>query len=339
MFPKINSLNDKQILSSCQGNEAIFLVCAADDKYAMPLTVMIRSVLENLKYQSNIIVFIVDGGIKKYRKEKILKSLNFANCEIKFVAKPDSSLFKDIEEVNKYCEEEGITIHKNAISIATYYRLLLPELLPESVDKVIYLDCDLVVEEDLMHLWNLDLKENYLLAAPDLWIRSVSAHNGLLNYEELQIASDAKYFNAGVLVVNLKKWRTDKIMVKAIEYLKKNKSYIRFHDQDVLNALLAGQWGEIDPRWNHTPGIYEYASWGDSPFSEHVYKNLIQHPYIIHFAASIKPWNCRDMHFKEHFFYYVDKTEWSGWRFTFWKQIQLRVAHKLQKFKSRFINS
>jgi lipopolysaccharide biosynthesis glycosyltransferase len=330
----VNDLSFNYINDPILQDDPIVIVCAADDNYAMPLAVMARSVLENLKDGCDLLLFVIDGGIKNYNKQKILKSLFFANCVVKFVPKPDPLSFKRVEEVNKYCDIEGITMHKDTISIATYYRLFLPELIPVQIEKVIYLDCDLVVEEDILNLWKADLEDNYLLAAEDFWIHSVSAHNGLLNYKKLGIDQESKYFNAGVLVINLKKWRSDEITAKAIEYLIQNKEYIRFHDQDVLNGLLAGQWGQLDPRWNLTPGIYDYYSEEESLFPKDIYDNLIRHPYIIHFASGTKPWNSCNVYYKEHFFKYLDKTEWKGWRFTFWKELQLNLAYKFQKLKT-----
>ncbi|UIE37512.1 glycosyltransferase family 8 protein [Leptodesmis sichuanensis] len=328
-----SQISQKKQLELPAANEPIFVVCAADNNYAMQLSVMARSVLANLRSSNRIVFFILDGGIKKDNKQKILRSLNSKNCEVKFIEQFSTPEMRSIQEIHKYCETEGATLHKGVISIATYYRLLLDRFLPDQIEKVIYLDCDLVVESDLMQLWQMDLGENYLAAVPDMWINSVSASNGLLNYQELGIPAHSKYFNAGVLLINLKRWRTDKITTKALTYLKQYKEYIRFHDQDVLNAVLAGQWKEIDPLWNQTPGIYEYPSWEDSPFPQDVYDKLVQNPYIIHFAASAKPWNSHDVHLKERFFRYVDMTQWAGWRFTALRQLQLKLVYKLQKLK------
>jgi lipopolysaccharide biosynthesis glycosyltransferase len=331
MFTNFDNLEREKCLESHRQQEPIVVVCAADDKYAMPLGVMIRSVLANLKGNRQINLFIIDGGICNHNKKKIVKSLNSKQCEVIFLSKPDF-LIKDIKEADQYCVNKGIE-NKTHLSVAAYYRLLIAELLPQQFEKAIYLDCDLILQEDLEKLWQIDLEENYLLAVPDMWIDSISAHNGLLNYQELGLDANLKYFNSGVIVINLKKWRTERIFAKAVEYFKKNKIYVRFHDQDILNALFAGKWGEIDPRWNVTPGIYEYPSWEVSPFAENVYNNLLNEPFIIHFAAEKKPWNSKDVLLKEHFFHYVDLTAWAGWRFTFLRQIWLELVGNI-KYKA-----
>ena len=313
-------------------SEPIVVVCAADNNYAMQLAVTGRSALANLKGDRKIFLFIIDGGIKNHNKQKILKSLDSEKCEVKFISNPDSLLEDDIKEAHNECVGSNGKTTAKYLTIAAFYRLLIPELLPKQFEKVIYLDCDLVVRGDLEQLWEIDLEENYVLAAQDTWIPYVSSTTGLLNYQDLGISPNSKYFNSGVLVINLKKWRTDNIGAKAINYFKQNTKYVRWPDQDVLNALFAGQWGELDPRWNCSPvSVYSYTSWQDSPFSEEVYNNLIRDPYIIHYVSSAKPWTSRHTLLKEHFFEYVDLTAWSGWRFTFRRRFWFWLIAKLRE--------
>jgi lipopolysaccharide biosynthesis glycosyltransferase len=313
-------------------NEPIIVVCAADDNYAMPLTVTVRSALVNLNSQRKILLFIIDGGIKNHNKQKILQSISIDNCEIKFIPKPDSWL--DLMEFDNLGKD-----HWLSVSGAAFYRLMIAELLPKEFDKAIYLDCDLVVRGNLEELWANDLVDNYILAVQNLTIPYVSSPWGLLNYKELGISPDTKYFNSGVLVINLKKWRDDKMTIKAIEYLNKNKEYIRMHDQDVLNALFANQWGELDRRWNVPPYIIGiYSSWADSPFSEEVYNVLISEPYIIHYLTDKKPWTSRHTPLKDYFFHYLDMTAWSGWRLTIWRRLKLKLINKFEHLISKITN-
>ena len=322
-----------------KSDESIVVVCAADDNYAMPLAVMARSIVENLSNNWKLILFIVDGGIKDCNKQKILKSLHSEKCEIHFIPKPEFLLHEIEAAYNHLQEKEDATGILKHLSSASYYRLLISELLPNQFEKAIYLDCDLVVNGRLDQLWRSELGENYVLAVQDTLIRYVSNHLGLLNYKELNIPASTKYFNAGVLVINLKKWRDDGITTRAIEYLKQNIEYIRFHDQDILNALLADQWGELDPRWNLLlPHALAYSSWKESPFSEDVYNTLIQNPYIIHYASELKPWNSRHPRLKEHFFHYVDTTAWSGWRLTLWRRVWITSRREFRKAIRRINN-
>jgi lipopolysaccharide biosynthesis glycosyltransferase len=320
-------------LSSQIKDEPINIVCAADNSYAMPLTVTVRSALENLKSNYKIFLFILDGGIKEDNKQRIIKSLSSEKCEIRFLPIYDD-LVRDIDELHEYLKAEGdrkVTSQLDHISIASYYRFIIPEVMPEKCEKVIYLDCDLVVKGDLGQLWQTDLGDNYVLAAQDMGILYVSTENGLLNYKDLGISPDTKYFNAGVLVINLKKWRTEGITTKAIKYFKQYKDSVRWGDQDVLNAVFAGQWSELDPRWNFQHTIYAFSSYKESPFSEDIYNTLIHDPYIIHFVTELKPWNSRHAKLKEYFFHYVDMTAWSGWRLTFWRRVWITSRREFRK--------
>ena len=302
-----------------QDLEPVTIVCAADDGYAMPLAVVIHSTLKHLDRKLKANFFIIDGGIKEKNKRKILKFLDSERCQIHWLAPPDALL-----------EQAKLSGH---IKVAAYYRLLIPELLPDYLTKAIYLDSDLIVNTDLGLLWNVDLSKNDLLAVQVLTLRSVSSPNMFINYKKLGIPPDSKYFNSGVLVFNLQRWRTHKITAETLTYLEKNRNYIIWHDQDVLNGVLVGRWAELDPRWNQTGNIYNYAYWEESPFSEVVYSNILHDPYIIHFASSSKPWN--DSHNnhpkRDLFFQYVDMTAWSGWRLTVWRRIRNKIIKKTKQ--------
>lgn len=316
--------------------KSVVVVCAADNNYAMPLAVVARSILENLNYNYQLQLFVIDGGIDNTNKQKIEKSLDLNRCQIEFISRPDTWLKKIQDVLNYLNQSTPAELQHITASAATYYRLFISELLPSSIDRVIYLDCDLVVKDDLSKLWEAELDNKYVLAVRDIWVPYVSSVAGV-PYQKLGIMADSKYFNAGVLLINLQKWRADGITTKAIDYLKTHQHDIRAHDQDVLNGLFARQWGELDPRWNLTPAIIDlFPSWQESPFSEEVYHQLINNPSIIHFATNRKPWNSRHTWFKNFFFEYVDKTAWVGWRLTLWRRLRIALTRECKKFLSHF---
>lgn len=317
-------------------DKTVVVVCAADDRYAMPLAVVARSALENLQPDYKIKLFVIDGGITDSNKHRIEQSLNPDRCQINFIPKPDSWLAAVQDVLNYLQSTTSVELQHITASVAPYYRLFMAELLPAEIERVIYLDCDLVVKDNLKKLWEADFNDNYVLAVQDIWVPYVSSMKGV-PYEKLQIPADSKYFNSGVLVINLRKWRANNITAQAIAYLKSYQQEIRAHDQDVLNGLFVGQWGELDSRWNVTPAIVDlFPSWQDSPFSKEVYQQLINHPSIVHFATNRKPWNSRHTLFKDTFFEYIDKTSWSGWRLTLWRRLQLAVNRQFKRFLRRF---
>jgi lipopolysaccharide biosynthesis glycosyltransferase len=315
---------------------SIVVVCAADNLYAMPLAVAARSALENLDQQWQMLLFVIDGGISYTNKQKIIESLDSKRCRVQFVSKPDS-LLGDVQ-VLRYFETENGFKEQTYITRTAYYRLLIPELLPDDLDKAIYLDCDLVVQGDLSQMWQADIGDHYLLAVQDLW--TPIAKHGLLNHEELDLPLDAKYFNSGILLLNLKQWRADNVSTQLIHYLHEKRDRIRFHDQDVLNAVLAGRWGELNFRWNLTPGIHNvYWQKSASPVEQEALSQAIRNPGIIHYAMVSKPWTTRytgfdySLGFDPLFFLYLNKTAWSGWRLTPWQLLKARVRRKVQQLK------
>ncbi len=307
----------------------IVVVCSADNGYAMPLAVTLRSSVENIKSDRKIKFYILDGGIKESNKRRILKSLPKDKAEVNFIQNADKSLGK-IQVLSQFVDDDGFK-EPSYITRAAYYRLLIPELLPTSHERAIYLDCDLVVRGDLTEIWKTDMKSNHLLAV----------RNTLPN---------PHYFNTGVLLLDLNLWRRDNISIRSIEYLKNHRDHIRFWDQDVLNTILANQWFELDLRWNVTPNFFlsleQRKQAQPNPFVlsqktasitlEDIQQIVFENPYIIHYATASKPWNTlrtsfpKEFKFKDIFFDYLDLTEWSGWRLTHWELLKAKISRKVR---------
>ncbi len=305
--------------------EEIVVVCGADDKYAMPLAVTIRSSIEHLNSSCQIKLFVIDAGIKRKNRENLEKLLDLKRCSIEWILAP------------KKINELPILERTPNISAAAYCRLFMAEILPKNYKKAIYLDSDVIVNEDLGQLWKIPIEENYLLAVQDMEIPFISSPYGISKYKELELQANCKYFNSGILVINLEKWRTEAIALKAMKYLVQNKDYLHHHDQESLNVVIAGKWGELDPRWNQQTKLYKYSVWQDSPFAQDVYNNLLHHPYIIHFTGISKPWNSYTHPFNSLFFQYVDMTPWSGWRFTVWQFLLAKLSWKVKQLKKRVL--
>ncbi|WP_224087032.1 glycosyltransferase family 8 protein [Nostoc sp. MS1] len=296
--------------------QPLVLVCAADNNYAMPLAVTIRSAIANFRSDCPVALYILDGGISQTNKRKITRSLDSKQVEINWT-RLDDTLFTNLPLYSH-------------LTISSYYRLCIPEVVPKHFDKAIYLDSDLVVIGDLEQLWNIDIGDNYVLAVQDDHQLYMSLAHSWKTYQELGISPDAKYFNSGVLVIDLKKWRSENIGIKVLEYIKRGNL---LNDQDGLNLVLAGKWGELHPQWNQMPRIYDYPSWQESPFTEEVYNELLHQPYIVHYTTIPKPWYAGLRHESTHpkkdlFFQYLDMTAWAGWRDTLIR----RVSRKFLKF-------
>ncbi|PSB28775.1 glycosyltransferase family 8 protein [Stenomitos frigidus] len=303
-------------------DDPIVLVCSADENYAMPMTVMLTSVLANLKTNAQLMISVLDGGIHPLTKRKVVQSLQHPTIPVHVDwIKPDCTLLRDLP-VN------------GRLTLAAYYRLLIPEALPTHLHKVIYLDCDMIVQGNVAQLWQLDVGEDYVLAVQDDYQPLLSSHGGcgLRNYRELGLNPDQKYFNSGLLVMNLKKWREDAIGSNVLEFSRQNWATIVNADQDGLNAVMQGRWGQISDRWNQLPGVYTYSSWEESPYDEAAFKALRDAPYIIHYTNLPKPWQHGCQHPATPLFLtYLDRTAWKGWRDTVWRRASRKVRKGIRK--------
>jgi len=268
-------------------SDPIAIACVADDSYALPLAVTLVSATTALAPDCPLAIYIVDAGIDERNKQRILASLDSTRVSVTWIPHAGSRL-------------AGLPVW-GRMSLHTYERVLVAELLPAGLSKIIWLDSDLIVKADLMALWRIDLSDCALLAARDTLVPFVSSSLGIRQYRALGFDGTEKYFNAGVMVIDLDRWRRDGIANKAIVYLNQHRRDVILWDQDALNVVLRGQWGELDPRWNHNAGVCG--------------RPLVAEPWIVHFSGVLKPWIFRsDRPSCTDFFRYVDATAWAGWR-------------------------
>ena len=210
----------------------------------------------------------------------------------------------------------GATLRPPGWVEAVVYRLRLEELLPTDVDRVIYLDTDVVVLDSLEPAWSRGQSRDATLAVRSSrspWICGV----GGLPWKELGLAPDLPYFNSGFLVIPLDRWRSMQVGKRALELM----HHVEFHlvDQGALNTVLVGEWEKVDPRWNLTAGALDprgSLSW----FTEgvDVMTAAIAHPAVVHFSRATslgRPWGLGCTHpFRDRWFEMLDRTSWAGWR-------------------------
>jgi lipopolysaccharide biosynthesis glycosyltransferase len=269
------------------GGDPIVLACAADDRYVEPLATMIQSVLVNLNAERRIALYVLDGGVSVRHQSMLSAAWTERGASVRWLP-ADESWFAGVPLWGR-------------MPVTTYLKLALTRLLPPSVRKLVWLDVDLVVLADLARLWDLDLGNRSLLAAQDQVVPFLSSPFGVTSQARLPVPENAKYFNAGVMLVNLERWRDDDIPGQALEFLRRFRDSVYFWDQEALNAVLAQTWGELDPRWNANVGVPGEID-GEAPF-------------IVHFAGKLKPWlypsrdPARMLYYK-----YLDMTVWEGSR-------------------------
>jgi lipopolysaccharide biosynthesis glycosyltransferase len=167
------------------------------------------------------------------------------------------------------------------ISAASYYRLALPRLLPLDVDRILYLDTDVIVLRDIAELWRSDMRGHVVAAVDD---PGVSPREFAARWS-LPVPPNG-YFNAGVLLVDLAAVRRKGVFDTALDFLMANQDLLPFMDQDALNYALWNQWHRLDPAWNvqRTTAITSETLQDVRPRPKRC------RPAIVHYTTEHKPW-------------------------------------------------
>jgi lipopolysaccharide biosynthesis glycosyltransferase len=292
------------------------VVLAADEQFAMPLATTVRSALENLSPEAKLRIFVLDGGITDHTKERVVRSWPAGRFEIAWLSVDASALRCPMSM-------QG--------SLACYFRILIPRVLPGSITRVIYLDSDLFIAADLALLWSQELAGNLCLAVQDCGAPFIDSSQALSNFnvcapyiyyprpipnfQQLGLDPASAYFNSGVLVVDVDGWRREDVTSQLVECLTKNAEHVHLWDQYALNVVLAGRWGGLDRRWNQGLHVYQFPSWEVSPYDRETFEQQREDPYIVHYTTSHKPWKASCQHpLKQRFLDCIQRTDWAGWR-------------------------
>lgn len=252
---------------------------AVDDNYVPCLAVALQSLIDNSSKNYYYHIRVLYTNIK-WKNQKIIKKMQQENIRIDFV-----NVSKQINKVKQQLYT------RDYFSAATYFRLFIPELYPQ-YNKVLYLDCDIVVLDDIADLYNIDLEDNLIAAAPDGVINDLEPFR---EYAEkvVGVSSYKHYFNAGVIVMNLEEMRKFKFMDKFLYSLETIKFRVA-QDQDYLNRLCKGRVKIISDVWNRMPLR------GD--------KILRKRLKLIHYNMANKPWHFDDVLYQEFFWKYAEET-------------------------------
>jgi lipopolysaccharide biosynthesis glycosyltransferase len=263
----------------------VVVASAADAAYAIPLTVMLRSLLDRLSPRYMLDAHVVDGGLGDLLRTRVEASLPPERVRVRWHL-PDARRLDALPLWGR-------------MTAATYYKLLIPDVVPASVSKLLWLDADVLAVDDVAALWETDVDGLPLRAARDSVITGVGDRFGVAGWRELGLPAAAPYFNAGVMLSNLDWWRAHDVTGCAFAYVRRHWRHVYFFDQDGLNAVLATRWGPLDPAWNWSP------SFGAACVA----------PRLIHFLGKLKPWRYSGRS-RWHAMYYaaLDRTAWAGWR-------------------------
>ena len=293
--------------------ENILMCC--NEVYAMPCIVTLTSILENLKEKANIYIFhskLSLKSISKFKDLEIQYKINF------FLIMIPENYFSSI---NMYRWSKEI-----------YYRMCIGDFLPNYIERIIYLDCDMIVKKDISNLFYLDIKDNCFAAVKENFLDKKNL-NQVFNFN----FNNYDYFNSGFLIIDVNKVRNilkyENVLPKIKFILEKNKNNLCISDQDFINYLFAGKFFVINKKYNDIEI--------DSDWDNKINKDIKEECIVVHYLAG-KPWNKKYIGvLEDEWFKYLKlspyKYLWNDRYNTFWWRLKRIKLFKLlnRKFLSK----
>lgn len=272
--------------------ETINILCATDANYVPYCGVMLTSVFESNKHARVDAYILIDTPLpgKAQRQfaqlaEKYGNSINYLLIDKSFLEK---------------FPIKGMSYW----SIATYYRLYATDLLPESVHRILYLDCDIIVDGKLDYLWEIDMTDKAAGVVPDIF-----EYDGHFQ-RQLHYPEDAGYFNAGVVLINVDFWRKHNIGQQCLDFLANHYDWIEANDQDVLNAVLWDKKIRLPLAYNYQIQFLKSNFYDALTIYRMEINETRRHAVIVHYAAPEKPWNV--MYFDMPYKWLWQKYKWES---------------------------
>jgi len=271
--------------------DAIAIVCSADAGYVLPLTVMLTSVRTHLPAHRPLDIHIIDEGIPEGAQARLRRSLDGDGVTISWHTADRSRLV-------------GVPLW-GRLPICVYNKLLVPDVLPEETHTALWLDSDTLVLGDISPLWDEGTGDHTVRAVQDSIVPLVSSDMGVARYRELGLRADAKYFNCGVLLINVARWREQQVSERALDYLKTYARDVAFLEQEGINAVLSNGCGPLDPQWN----------WSVSVGGSIRQRSVDERVKIAHFSGNLKPWKHDGGNpYYALYYEYIDRTVFAGFR-------------------------
>lgn len=232
-----------------------------------------------------VVHLLVDSLSKDSRKVITSLSKRYGNQAMFYDMKP--------EMVENIQLNDIMLNGKKMYSIATYYRMFLPSLLPDDIDRILYLDCDIIVLQNVSELYGLNM-EGYGVAA----VKDATPFDSYHRFK-MGLGLQHEAFCAGMMMVNLDYWRKNDSQRKLLSYSTKDWEHVYMQDQDALNYVFRDAWFQLPYKWAKTPlavaSVDKNQRWFD------IYE-FVNEPCIYHYAAHVKPW--LDVWFPDQHYYW-----------------------------------
>lgn len=290
----------------------------SNENYVRHLAVSLCSLCDSNMDEEELKIFVISTGIGERSKEKLRRIAKSFGREL-FVS-----------ELLHLSSRFGGKIDTGDFDISTMGRLFLGECIPEAVEKILYLDCDTVVLKPLKKLWNQALKGEILAAVQEPTIYpEVKAY--------LHFDQHTPYFNAGVLLIDLKAWREEKTGQRTVDFYKSIAEQSLFNDQDALNGSLCGRIRTLSPGWNFFTNYryYRYETLckmqpSYQKISKKSFRHAKSHPAIVHYAGAERPWKAGAFnYYGKAYETYLSMTPFAGAEKERGQEIEMALYHMM----------
>lgn len=243
------------------------ITCSTDENYVQHCMAMLCSLFENNK-SHHIIIHLLHHELPEDSQIIIKKLCERYNNNIVFYN-------IDLSHFN------NVTIKHADLSIATFFRILLPDLLDYSVERILHLDCDVIVLKDISSLFEIEMTDYGVAAVRD----STPLNDDHRHVMGLQL--DDRSFCAGVLLINLEYWRQNNCKSSMLELANRYSNKLYMEDQDILNHEFRGRWFQLPYKYGYAPMSIANLDRNQKMFDllEYAFE-----PVIIHYATHVKPW-------------------------------------------------
>lgn len=276
------------------------IIFASDDNYVPYLSVALQSLVDNMSSKNNYDIVILSDNINQNNKNTLKRCYSKDNVSIRFY------------ECSTLLDKVAFSIHNKQLSRSTFTRLFCLDIFSD-YDKIVYLDCDIIIKCDIANILNLDLKNNYLAAVQDQHIETIRTYrDNIKKYLIKDVNRKNDYFNAGVLIFNITELRKHFSITDLID-IAVSKCWL-WEDQDILNHISENKTYWLNRSWNviwiDNKAIENCMQWNTD------YLNSLNNPKIIHFAGGTIPTKNNNSPYRYDFYMYARKSPYFETLFT-----------------------
>jgi lipopolysaccharide biosynthesis glycosyltransferase len=293
------------------------VIYSSDNNYARHVGIAITSLYDHNQSMEDLTVYLIDDNISPENHKKLDEVAERYGRKIEYIPFGPH-------------KERLVLNNEWELPISAYARLFVADMVPQTVDRLLYMDCDTVVTDSLEELWNTDMQGNTIAAVEDV--------ASCAFWKETGLEQQFRYICSGVILIDLKKWRQIDAQQKCLDYLDRMQGKVRHHDQTILNGVFWDDCLILHPRYDVlTPtfvmsyeNLMAYFRLWDRYYSKAEIRGSVKNPAIIHYTSSNvgRPWE-NSSHPKAGIY----QTYWknSAWKDEPWGTFCRSYDEKLQR--------